>query len=142
LWQEPEPLYEGRFVSFDGVTQQPRPVQRPHPPIVIGGQSPATYRRVIESGNGWYGWDLDPEQTARELARLRAAGERYERPATLGALSDVEVSVTPPELPDVDTARRYAEAGVHRLVVQPHTMDGTAMDELIERVGETLISRV
>lgn len=142
LWQEPSPSYEGRFVSFDGVTQQPRPVQRPYPPIVVGGQSPATYRRVVESGSGWYGWDLDPDQVTAELARLREAGSRYERPAELGPVSELEITVTPPKLPDLDTARRYAEVGVHRLVVQPHTMDGTAMDELIDQVEQTLIGKV
>ena len=39
-------------------------------------------------------------------------------------------------------ARRYAALGVHRLAIQPHTMDGTAMDELITTIGETLVGRV
>lgn len=136
LWEQPEPRFEGRFVEFSGVTQQPRPVQRPHPPIIIGGHSPAAYRRAITSGNGWYGWDLTPEGVAESLAGLRAAGQHNERPAALGEL---EITVTPPTVPDPGTVRRYADAGVHRLVVQPDTMDGTAMDELIDTVAGTLI---
>lgn len=139
LWQQPEPSYDGRFVSFDDVTQQPQPVQRPHPPIVVGGHSPAAYRRVVEAGNGWYGWDLDVSQTELALTQLRAAEARYDRRAELG---DIEITVTPPEPPDLDTARRYADLGVHRLVLQPDTMDGTAMDELIRRVHRTLIGRI
>src|SRR5262245_26602175 len=93
LWQQPEPSFSGTFVSFDGITQQPMPAQRPHPPIVIGGHSKATFRRVIESANGWYGWDLTPEQTAEALTGLRTAATRYERPASLG---EPEITITPP----------------------------------------------
>jgi probable F420-dependent oxidoreductase len=139
LWDEPTPSFAGRFVSFDGVVERPRPVQRPHPPIVIGGHSPAAYRRAITSGNGWYGWELDVEETAAALAGLREAASRCERPAGLG---DLEITITPPGTPDADTARRYADLGVHRLTVQPRTMLGSAMDELIATAGETLIGRI
>jgi probable F420-dependent oxidoreductase len=139
LWDEPVPSFTGRFVSFDGVLQRPRPVQRPHPPIIVGGHVPAAYRRAVRSGNGWYGWDLDVEQAAAAVADLRAAQQRHDRPAALGEL---EITITPPDIVDVDTAHRYAEAGVHRLVFQPHTMDGSAMDQLIDSVGSNLIGRV
>lgn len=136
LWAEPVPLFQGRFVSFDGVLQRPRPVQRPHPPIVLGGHNPRAYRRAMRYGNGWYGWDLTPEQAAESIAALRAAGER---PAELGEL---DVTITPPGTPDPGTVRRYADAGVHRLVVQPSTMDGTVIEDLITTLGETLVGRV
>lgn len=139
LWDAPTPAFSGRFVSFADVIQRPRPVQTPHPPIVIGGHSPAAYRRAVQSGNGWYGWQLDVEQTAQALAGLREAASRHPRPAELG---DLEITITPPGEVDVATARRYAELGVHRLSVQPRNMEGAAMDELIRSVGETLIGRV
>src|SRR5207249_633356 len=62
LWTEPAPSFDGRFVSFAGVFQRPWPVQRPHPPIVVGGHSEAAYRRALMVGNGWYGVFLDVEQ--------------------------------------------------------------------------------
>ena len=139
LWDEPAPSFAGRFVSFAGVIERPRPVQRPHPPIVIGGHSPAAYRRAIQAGNGWHGWDLDLEQTAQALVGLRETTHRFERPAGLGEL---EITITPRGTPDVDTARRYSDLGVHRLAIQPHTMEGSAIDALITTVGETLIGRV
>lgn len=139
LWDEPVPSFTGEFVSFADVIQRPRPVQRPHPPIVIGGHSPSAYRRAVTSGNGWYGWELSVEQVAETLTALRASASRYERPAELG---DLEITITPPGTPDLDTARRYADLGVHRLTLQPHTMDGTAMDELIDSVGTTLVGQV
>jgi probable F420-dependent oxidoreductase len=139
LWDEPTPRFEGRFVSFSDVIERPRPLQQPHPPIVIGGHSPAAYRRAIQSGNGWYGWELNTEQTAQALSDLNEEASRHERPADLGEL---EITITPPGTPDLDTTRRYAELGVHRLAVEPATTQGEAMDELISEVGETLIGRV
>ncbi|MGH2551790.1 MAG: LLM class F420-dependent oxidoreductase [Thermomicrobiales bacterium] len=139
LWEDTIPSFTGRNVSFSGVISRPRPVQKPHPPIVIGGNSPAAYRRAIETGNGWYGFDLDLDQTAEALAGLRETANRYERAAALG---DLEITITPHETVDVAIARRYADRGVHRLAIQPHTMDGTAIDDLIASIGETLIGRV
>ncbi|HEY0450832.1 TIGR03619 family F420-dependent LLM class oxidoreductase [Actinophytocola sp.] len=139
LWDEPVPSFTGQFVSFAGVQQRPRPAQRPHPPIIVGGHAPQAYRRAVRSGNGWYGWDLDLERTAASLAALRETAARHERPAALGEL---EVTITPPGTPDADTVRRYADLGVHRLVLQPPTMDGTAIEDLVTTVGDTLVGRV
>ncbi|GIH08206.1 LLM class F420-dependent oxidoreductase [Rhizocola hellebori] len=139
LWDEPPPVFDGSQVSFAGILQRPRPVQRPHPPIVVGGESPAAYRRAVRSGNGWYGWELDLDKTAEAISRLSAAAERYGRPENLGPL---EITITPPGMVDVATARRYAELGVHRLAFQPPTMAGNAIDELISEVGETLVGKV
>jgi probable F420-dependent oxidoreductase len=139
LWDEPTPSFQGRFVGFADVVERPRPVQRPCPPIVIGGESPAAYRRAVQGGNGWYGWDLDLEGTAQALAGLRETASRYQRPAGLGEL---EITITPRGVVDVETARRYADLGVHRLAIQPPIMEGSAMDELIASVGETLVGRI
>jgi probable F420-dependent oxidoreductase len=139
LWDEPMPRFDGRFVAFADVIQRPRPVQRPHPPIVVGGHSPAAYRRAVRSGNGWYGWDLTVERTAATLAELTETAKRYERPSALGEL---EITISPPGPVDLDTARRYADIGVHRLTLRPQHADPDAMDELITTAGETLVGRI
>lgn len=139
LWSEPVPAFAGRHVSFADVIQQPLPVQRPHPPIVVGGHSPAALRRAVRSGNGWYGMQLDLDETRQALSDLRETASRCERPADLGEL---EITITPPAALDVDTALRYADLGVHRLAVRPATVDGTAIDELIASAGDTLIGRL
>jgi len=139
LWTEPEPSFQGRFVSFEGVYQQPPPVQRPHPPIVVGGHSEAACRRAAMTAHGWYGVYLDVEEAADALSRLREVAARCDRPRGLGAL---EITITPPGRIDRDTARRYADLGVHRLVIQPGTEDGSDMDEVIDSAGTTLIGRL
>jgi probable F420-dependent oxidoreductase len=139
LWTEPAPSFQGRFVSFDGVFQRPPPVQRPHPPIVVGGHSTAAFRRAATTANGWYGVYLGVEETAEALAGLRVVAAECDRPAGLGEL---EVTITPPGPVDLGTARRYADLGVHRLVIPPRSTDGSAIEELIRSVGETLVGRV
>jgi probable F420-dependent oxidoreductase len=139
LWDEPPPSFAGRFVDFEGVLQRPRPKQQPHPPIIAGGQSASGYRRAIQSANGWYGFDLDLDQTAAALAELHNAAGRYARPPELGEL---EINITPRDEVTLDLARRYAELGVHRLVVQPHSMLGSAMDELIDHLASDVIARL
>ncbi|HEU5349914.1 MAG TPA: TIGR03619 family F420-dependent LLM class oxidoreductase [Ktedonobacterales bacterium] len=136
LWRESASSFAGQFVAFDGVVEHPQPVQRPNPPIIIGGHAPSSYRRAIQSGNGWYGWELDLAETAQALAQLREAATRYPRPPELGPL---DISITPRGMIDLETARRYAELGVHRLVFLPAAMTAAAIDETIARVAETLI---
>jgi probable F420-dependent oxidoreductase len=136
IWYADHPAYQGRHVSFSGVQAHPRPGPVP---IVVGGHTPAAYRRAVERGNGWYGFALDPARTAVCLEELREAAQRYERPAELGAL---EISVTPAGTPDRDTAARFAELGVRRLIVMPpRQSDEDALAAYVGEVGETLISR-
>lgn len=113
LWTREAPRYRGRFVSFEGIDAQPRPVQKPHPPIVVGGMSPPALRRAVRHGNGWYGFAIDVDTSAACVAGLRAAQQRIERPPELGPL---EISVTPSGPLDADAARRFQDAGVDRLV--------------------------
>ena len=80
-----------------------------------------------------------PDATERALAALREAAGRYERPAELGAL---EITITPVGVPDLGAARRCADLGVDRLTILPPSWDGPAMDELIAKVGDSLVGRV
>jgi probable F420-dependent oxidoreductase len=132
LWTSLEPSFAGRFVSFDGVFQTPRPVQRPHPPIVVGGHSDAAMRRAVLSANGWYGVYVDLTETAALLARLGAVAAECERPPELGEL---EITITPRPPVDLTVVRRYEELGVHRLLVQPSSLDGDAVDDVIRDLG-------
>ena len=125
MWTQPQPTHDGRFVQFSGVQAFPRPVQKPHPPIVIGGHTPPAFRRSVERANGWYGFALGPDDAARCVEGLQAAARTVSRPAALGKL---EISVTPKGRLDVDAVRRYAALGVERLIV--HRPAATAADAL------------
>jgi probable F420-dependent oxidoreductase len=114
LWTLPQPRFAGEFVSFEGIDAHPRPIQKPGPPIVVGGASPGALRRAVRRGNGWYGFAMDPVTTAHCLEGLARARDEVPRPAELGPL---EISVTPPPGLDEAGVRRYAELGVDRLVL-------------------------
>jgi alkanesulfonate monooxygenase SsuD/methylene tetrahydromethanopterin reductase-like flavin-dependent oxidoreductase (luciferase family) len=105
-------------------------------PIVVGGESSAAHRRSVEQGDGWYGFALDLQSTAAQLEGLRQAAARYERPADLGEL---EISVTPPHTPDRETAERYAELGVHRLILRPRRdLDEAGLADYVPAAVERL----
>lgn len=140
IWDESAPSFAGQFVSFDEVMQRPLPVQRPNPPIVVGGSSPAAYRRAIVSGNGFYASRMNVERAAEVLGEIRELARRHERPAELGEL---EITLTPSEEIDLDTARRYADLGVHRLLLWPHDVsEPERLERYVDTVGSTLIGKV
>jgi probable F420-dependent oxidoreductase len=58
LWTENPSTHQGEFVSFADVVAYPKPVQQPHPPILVGGNSRAALRRAARLGDGWFGWGL------------------------------------------------------------------------------------
>jgi probable F420-dependent oxidoreductase len=71
LWTEEAPSYRGEFVQFDGIQFEPKPVQRPHPPIWFGGNSAAALRRVARHGTGWMPWLVTPDELPARLDELR-----------------------------------------------------------------------
>jgi probable F420-dependent oxidoreductase len=73
IWTQEKPTFQGRFAAYSGVQAHPQPVQKPHPPLVMGGHSPMAYRRAVQHCNGWYGYALDLAATANALAGLRPA---------------------------------------------------------------------
>jgi alkanesulfonate monooxygenase SsuD/methylene tetrahydromethanopterin reductase-like flavin-dependent oxidoreductase (luciferase family) len=115
LWNEPGPVeHHGPFVDFAGVDAHPRPVQTGGPKVIIGGHSPASFRRAVGLGHGWYGFALDPEAAGACIDGLRRAADEVDRPAALGPL---DISVTPRRRLDDVTLEAFAAAGVDRVVI-------------------------
>jgi probable F420-dependent oxidoreductase len=136
VWTQDEPSYAGRFASFSGIQSLPRPLQRPHPPIVIGGATPSAFRRAVRHANGWYGFALDREATGACIARLRSEEQRGERPPALGRL---EISVTPRGRLSLDSARAFAALGVDRLIVYPPAPSEGDLVDFIRRSGDEVL---
>ncbi len=135
LWTQPAPSFDGRFVAFDGIDAHPRPVQKPAPPIVVGGMSAAALERAVVRGDGWYGFALDLERTARCIEGLREAAKRVERPEGLGSL---EISVTPALRLDRDVVRRFEDLGVERLIALSPARDADGVVDFIEKTADSL----
>ena len=137
IWNDEDPAYEGDYVSFSGVKAFPRPIQPLGPPVVMGGHSKPAWRRSVTHSQGWYGFMLDPEATAENLAGLAEADQKYERPSELGQL---EITVTPRMRPGSEMIERYGELGVDRLVLLSGARSVDESLAFIEHVHETLMS--
>jgi probable F420-dependent oxidoreductase len=83
IWTEDEASYHGEFVNFDRIWSWPKPVQRPHPPILVGGAGPTVLERVLAYGDAWFPNYAGADTLAR-AAELRA---RAERPIELQVIS-------------------------------------------------------
>ena len=124
LWGEDVVEHHGEFFDFDPVMFEPKPVQRPRPPVHVGGESTAALRRAARAGDGWVGMAHTVESVAAPVAtlrRLRAEAGREELP--------FEVSVGGPVASRAD-ADRWQDAGVDRLVVSPWSRSREAIDGL------------
>ena len=71
-WTQDASTYHGEFVDFTDALSFPKPVQQPHPPIFIGGESDAALRRVARFGDGWFGWNMTGPELEANLERLDA----------------------------------------------------------------------
>jgi probable F420-dependent oxidoreductase len=87
LWTESSPRFAGRYTNFDGIVLEPKPVQRPHPPIWVGGEGPAALRRTARVGNTWYPIGSNNKHLLDTLPRLEAGIGRL-RKATEAAGRD------------------------------------------------------
>jgi probable F420-dependent oxidoreductase len=110
IWTKEEAEFHGEFVNFDPVWSYPKPAQKPHPPILMGGDTPRARQRVVDFCNGWMPIGINPAgilEGMKDLAeRARAAGKTP---------SDFPVTVFgAPGNPDV--LKMYADAGVVRAI--------------------------
>src|SRR6185436_12842599 len=133
LWTEDVPAFEGRFARFAGIRFEPKPAQRPHPPIIVGGTAPAALARAAREGDGWYGFALTVAQTApivTELARLRRELGRGAAP--------FEISLTTFEPLTRDLVRAAEDAGIHRLIVWP-MVPAAQLEGTVRELGAHLV---
>jgi len=123
LWSEEVVEHRGEFFDFDAVAFEPKPVQKPWPPILVGGESDAALRRAARLGDGWIGMADTPESVATPVKRLH--GLRAE----LGRKGRFAVTVGGP-VSSRDGVARWEEAGVDRLLVSPWSRSREAVDGL------------
>ena len=135
LWSEDRAEYKDEFYELPSCSMNPKPVQTPHPPIHFGGESDAALSRVADLGQGWYGFNRDPDQAVEGIERLRGALTRRGR-----KLEDVEVSISPYMKPiDADALARYRDAGVDQVIVLAAGRDGEGLTAMLDDHAERLV---
>jgi probable F420-dependent oxidoreductase len=122
LWTEPEVAHDGEFFRFDAVAFEPKPLQQPWPPILVGGESGAALRRAARSGDGWIGMGHTFESAAGQIARLRELRAESGRD-----VASFQICLGGP-VNGADDVRRWEELGVTRLVVSPWRRSPDAVD--------------
>ncbi len=130
LWSEDVVEHHGGFYDFERVAFEPKPIQRPWPPLHVGGESEAALRRAVLYGEGWLGLGHTPETVVPLLERLRGIRLEYELDheafcVTVGA-----------GRPSRSELARFEELGVDRLIVTPWTRTREAVAG-IESFAET-----
>jgi probable F420-dependent oxidoreductase len=134
IWTETKPEYHGDIVDFPPMMTWPKPVQKPSPPVIVGGMFPHAARRAIRYGNGWIPHSRRPhyEDVTDYLPEFRQMMAEAGRD-----LAEVPVTVWGVQ-PDYDRVRRYEEQGVSRGVVQlaPEAADKTL--PLLDRWAEII----
>jgi probable F420-dependent oxidoreductase len=158
LWTNDNPKFEGKYVNFSDITFLPKPVQKPYPPIWIGGQSKPAIRRAAQIGDCWHpvgaipAAPLEPEELAENLVLLHQYAEKAGRdPAA------IQVSVKAPlyDAGDSSGPRRrfsgspdevrqdvqtYADVGVTHLIFDFRTADPHRTEDRMARFAEEVMA--
>jgi probable F420-dependent oxidoreductase len=130
IWTREEAAFEGDFVRFDPIWSYPKPVQKPHPPILLGGESGHTLQRVVDYCDGWF-----PRGRGGEAPVLAGLQDLRARAARAGRdIKTISVSVfgVPP---DPAVVARYREAGVTRVIFRLPSEPRDAVLPLLDRLA-------
>jgi probable F420-dependent oxidoreductase len=134
LWTEDAATFHGQFVHFDPVWCYPKPAQQPHPPILLGGETDHTLKRVVEFGDGWLpraNSQFDPRETSDRLRRSAAAANRDPNSLSItvfGAPTDPLILAT------------YQEAGIHRALLEVPDLDRDEILRVLDEYARRILS--
>ncbi|MDA1128024.1 MAG: LLM class F420-dependent oxidoreductase [Chloroflexi bacterium] len=158
LWTKDDPVFDGKYVNFSNITFLPKPVQKPYPPIWIGGQSKPAIRRAARIGNCWHpvgaipAAPLEPEELAENLVMLREYAEKAGRDP-----SEIQVSVKAPLYDSgnssgprrrfigvADEVRQdvqtYADVGVTHLIFDFRTAEPQQTEDRMAQFSEEVMA--
>ena len=142
LWSDDNPVFEGEFFRFRDLGFAPKPVQKPHPPIWVGGDSPGAFRRVVTLGDGWHATSKTPAEFREALPRLRAVADQAGR-----AFETIELSLRYTLRDDllakgpqavVDELVAYKRQGLRHILLEFRRDDLGRMLEILDLVTSTV----
>ena len=130
LWTAETPSFAGRYHSFSGMKFSPKPVQRPHIPIWIGGSSRAAVRRAVRVGDGWQPLRLSVDELSEGLTYLRAQAAVAGRDPDSIAIA-ISVNFAHPYAM-IERARRLADLGVSHIHINANSGDPNTLNRALE----------
>jgi len=134
LWTDDQASFDGEFFRFANMCSSPKPEQRPHPLIVIGGNRPAALRRVARYGDGWHPMNVSPEGITRRMQVIREEADKAGRDDVPRA---VQLRLDMDRV-NQESVAAYEEAGVTELVMHVSTSDVTKQQQEIERFADEM----
>lgn len=152
LWTEEDPSFQGRFYSFSGVKFSPKPLQKPHPPIWVGGHSPGALRRAARLGDAWHPSGLSPTELGKRLQDLKVQMSAAGRPMseiTIAARTELDVLDSPVAEPQepmrgtpdqlLRSIESYRNLGVTEMVLAVSTSDINRIYAVMEAFAEKVL---
>lgn len=135
LWTKEEAEYHGKYYDFPAVRSFPKPAQKPHPPIFLGGSSKNVFKRVVEWGNGWMPTTSSGEEIQRGRTLLNEFAEKAGRdPQSIAVLAFGQ----PGQLRDREAIKDLEKAGVNHVTIWLRRIEGNEpiaeLEELARRV--------
>jgi probable F420-dependent oxidoreductase len=132
IWTQEEPEYHGEFVNFDKMKQWPKPHQRPHPPIIVGGAFPYAARRAIRYGDGWI-----PRADRLEKDGIGLLITRFRQMATEAGRDPASLPITIFRVPEEIERLKYCEEiGIDRVVFSLPAEGRDKLMPIIDRWAE------
>ena len=134
LWTKAEAEFHGKYYNFPPVRSYPKPAQKPHPPVILGGGAKNVLQRVVAWGDGWLPNRITPD----ELRESRATLDRLAKDAGRDP-SAITISVHG-QPADRDLIRRFLDAGATRVIVRPATVKTEAeMGAELTRIASAVL---
>ncbi|MBL16804.1 MAG: hypothetical protein CL767_06400 [Chloroflexi bacterium] len=134
LWTKEEAEYHGRYFDFPLVKSYPKPFQKPHPPVILGGMAKNVLRRVVTHADGWLPNRVTPaevEESRKKLDAMAAEAGRDPKSITISVYG---------QLPERDIVHSLLNAGADRVVVRPeHVETEKEMGDQLERMAEAVL---
>lgn len=135
IWQQDTIRFEGRFWSLPDSHCGPKPVQKPHPPLFIGGNSRFAHRRIARHGDGWFAAALTPEAFAESVDGLREACRSEARDP-----DSVRLVVGPPGgKADLEMIERYRDAGAEQVILALSGRDLPRFLSRLDRLADEIV---
>src|ERR1700758_5391806 len=132
IWTKSEPEYHGEIVEVPKMRTWPKPVQKPHPPVIVGGAFPHSARRAIRYGDGWI-----PNASRAHYADVAEFLPQFRKMATEAGRDAASIPVTIWGVPDnLDRVKRYYDQGISRIVVSLPSGPSVEILPTLERWAE------
>jgi probable F420-dependent oxidoreductase len=129
IWTEDEASYAGEHVSFERIWSWPKPLQHPHPPVLVGGNGPRVVDRVVAFGDEWMPNRIRTEELPARISELQARAEQAGRPEIPVTIAGIR--------PDAERIARIEQAGAHRVIFWLPPERGQ-VESALERIGSAV----